>query len=185
MMALGVPSWDPSSASVAFWATLLVIGKLFLLRWHWPRIILIQKGGKKQCCQRLVKGCFFIAVVFLVAAFVVFLVPFFVAIVFISFSVCFQINKKETMRHVEGRWYFCEGRATQEIYMKLHPEEWIRWQEKNRNSRHLQFILKHGKNKLDTIQTTFIYIEKENKKLHKFSIDASLYSYYILFTVYI
>ena len=44
---------------------------------------------------------------------------------------------------------------------------------------------KAWKNKLDTIQTTFIYIEKENKKLHKFSIDASLYSYYILFTVYI
>ena len=44
---------------------------------------------------------------------------------------------------------------------------------------------KAWKNKLDTIQTTFIYIEKENKKLQKFSIDASLYSYYILFTVYI
>ena len=44
---------------------------------------------------------------------------------------------------------------------------------------------KAWKNKLDTIQTTLIYIEKENKKLQKFSIDASLYSYYILFTVYI
>ena len=44
---------------------------------------------------------------------------------------------------------------------------------------------KAWKNKLDTIQTTFIYIEKENNKLQKFSIDASLYSYYILFTVYI
>ena len=42
----------------------------------------------------LVKGCFFIAVVFLVAAFVVFLVPFFVAIVFISFLVVFKSIKK-------------------------------------------------------------------------------------------
>ena len=57
--------------------------------------ILIQKGGKKQCCQRLVKGCFFIAVVFLVAAFVVFLVPFFVAIVFISFLVVFKSIKRK------------------------------------------------------------------------------------------
>jgi len=44
---------------------------------------------------------------------------------------------------------------------------------------------KAWKNKLDTIQTTFIYIEKENKKLQKFSMDASLYSLYIVYCIYL
>ena len=51
--------WDPSSASVAFWASLLVIGKLFLLRWHWPRNHSDPERWKKNSAVWLVKGCFF------------------------------------------------------------------------------------------------------------------------------
>ena len=130
--------WDPSSASVAFRASLLVIGKLFLLRWHWPRIHSDPERWKETVW--LVKGFFFPCV-----RFCCFPCPFLRCHCLHFLFGCFQIYKKETMRLVEGRWYFRQGRATQEIYMKLHPEEWIWSQGKNRNSRHLQFILKHGK----------------------------------------